>query len=213
MIYGTSNVLCRLAYFLNPDDEASKGCVVDDTADHPSCTTVYAMAKRGVGFLLSVQNQDGGWAESLATYKFTDITASNSQQIRKHFSAVPSTASQTAWALMALATYLQASHEAVTGGVRYLVEHQTETSLISAKKDENEITEKHRTASDHRKPTLSSGIKLTAKTWSGKAYTGTGFPNHFYLGYTLYSHYFPMMALGRFLQAKRAEREGTKWSM
>ena len=28
--------------------------------------------------------------------------------------------------------------------------------------------------------------------------TGTGFPNHFYLRYHLYAHYFPLMALGRF---------------
>ena len=27
--------------------------------------------------------------------------------------------------------------------------------------------------------------------------TGTGFPNHFYLRYHMYSHYFPLMALGR----------------
>jgi len=28
-------------------------------------------------------------------------------------------------------------------------------------------------------------------------FTGTGFPNHFYLRYHLYQHYFPLMALGR----------------
>ena len=211
LIYGTSNVLCGLAYFLNPDDESSKGHIVDDT-DQPTRPTVYAMAKRGVDFLLSVQNQDGGWAESLATYNYTDITAANSQQIHKHFSTVPSTASQTAWASMALATYLQASHEAVTDGVRYLVQHQTETSLISARKYEIGSDENRPTASDQSEAAMLTGTTL-AKTWPGEAYTGTGFPNHFYLGYTLYSHYFPMMALGRFLQAKRDERAGTAWSM
>jgi squalene-hopene/tetraprenyl-beta-curcumene cyclase len=37
-------------------------------------------------------------------------------------------------------------------------------------------------------------------SWSESVYTGTGFPNHFYLGYDYYRHYFPMMALGRYLQ-------------
>lgn len=36
-------------------------------------------------------------------------------------------------------------------------------------------------------------------TWDEEEFTGTGFPNHFYLRYNLYRHYFPMMALGRFL--------------
>ena len=34
--------------------------------------------------------------------------------------------------------------------------------------------------------------------WDEQAFTGTGFPNHFYLRYHLYRHYFPLMALGRF---------------
>ncbi len=34
--------------------------------------------------------------------------------------------------------------------------------------------------------------------WEESASTGTGFPNHFYLRYHLYQHYFPLMALGRF---------------
>lgn len=35
--------------------------------------------------------------------------------------------------------------------------------------------------------------------WTEEEFTGTGFPNHFYLRYNLYRHYFPLMALGRFL--------------
>jgi squalene-hopene/tetraprenyl-beta-curcumene cyclase len=33
--------------------------------------------------------------------------------------------------------------------------------------------------------------------WEETEFTGTGFPNHFYLRYHLYAHYFPLMALGR----------------
>jgi squalene-hopene/tetraprenyl-beta-curcumene cyclase len=34
--------------------------------------------------------------------------------------------------------------------------------------------------------------------WEDIEFTGTGFPNHFYLRYHMYAHYFPLMALGRF---------------
>ncbi|HVI96268.1 MAG TPA: squalene--hopene cyclase [Anaeromyxobacter sp.] len=39
-----------------------------------------------------------------------------------------------------------------------------------------------------------------AGTWREEAFTGTGFPRHFYLRYHLYRHYFPLMALGRFCE-------------
>lgn len=35
-------------------------------------------------------------------------------------------------------------------------------------------------------------------SWDEKLRTGTGFPDVFYLGYSMYSHYFPLLALGRF---------------
>jgi squalene-hopene/tetraprenyl-beta-curcumene cyclase len=37
-----------------------------------------------------------------------------------------------------------------------------------------------------------------AGAWDEPEFTGNGFPNHFYLRYHLYPHYFPLMALGRF---------------
>ena len=41
--------------------------------------------------------------------------------------------------------------------------------------------------------------------WEDLEYTGTGFPNHFYLRYHMYAHYFPLMALGRY-RTRVAER-------
>ena len=35
-------------------------------------------------------------------------------------------------------------------------------------------------------------------TWNEAEFTGTGFPNHFYLKYHLYQQYFPLIALGRY---------------
>lgn len=210
-IYGTSNVLCGLAFYLNPDDEPPMSSSLQET-DHPQCLTVHCMARRGVDFLTSIQNSDGGWSESIATYRYPKVTAENSPHICKHFSS-PSTASQTAWALMALSPYLSTSHQVITNGIRYLVQHQTETSLMSAKKSDAQALAGHQaTPCQSSYGFNESRTHSAAETWPSNVFTGTGFPNHFYLGYTLYSHYFPMMALGRYLQAKQDEGLGKKWS-
>ena len=44
-------------------------------------------------------------------------------------------------------------------------------------------------------------------TWEETEFTGTGFPNHFYLRYYMYPLYFPLMALGRF-RARLSEKSG-----
>jgi squalene-hopene/tetraprenyl-beta-curcumene cyclase len=46
--------------------------------------------------------------------------------------------------------------------------------------------------------------QLDSGEWEENEFTGTGFPNHFYLRYHMYAHYFPLMALGRF-RRRRAE--------
>lgn len=46
-------------------------------------------------------------------------------------------------------------------------------------------------------------------SWPEPRYTGTGFPGFFYLGYELYAHYFPLMALGRFMQSLALHDQST----
>jgi squalene-hopene/tetraprenyl-beta-curcumene cyclase len=41
-------------------------------------------------------------------------------------------------------------------------------------------------------------------TWSEKEWTGTGFPQVFYMKYHLYSHYWPLMALVQYRDARRS---------
>ena len=149
-VYGTSNVLCGLAYF-SQDDQ-----LVQD------------MVTPAILWLKMVQNPDGGWGEIPESYKDP-----------MRCGCGPSTASQTAWAIMGLLTHLLPTDEAVKRGVAYLVNSQTDTAGEGA-------------------------------SWQERKYTGTGFPNHFYLGYTLYRHYFPMMALGRYVEAMRSfdEKQG-----
>ncbi|KAJ3533476.1 hypothetical protein NM208_g7971 [Fusarium decemcellulare] len=55
-------------------------------------------------------------------------------------------------------------------------------------------------AVSHLTNTQSDILEIGA-SWPETRYTGTGFPNFFYIGYSLYRHYFPMMALGRYVKA------------
>ena len=138
-IYGTSNVLCALEYYKHDRQ-------------------VQTLIQPALLWLKDVQNADGGWGESLMTYKDTDLAGRGS-----------STASQTAWGAMGLLAHLPPTDEAICRSVGYLTGTQTKR-------------------------------KGEGASWPETEYTGTGFPRFFYLGYSLYSHYFPMMALGRFLQ-------------
>jgi squalene-hopene/tetraprenyl-beta-curcumene cyclase len=111
-------------------------------------------------WIASVQNEDGGWGESCASYN------------EGRFVPAPSTPSQTAWALLGLIAAGQGDTEALARGVRHLV--------------------------DSQKPD---------GTWDEHLATGTGFPNVFYLRYTLYRNYFPLLAL---TQARRAIDEAER---
>ena len=111
-------------------------------------------------WIVSVQHEDGGWGESCASYN------------EGRFVPAPSTPSQTAWALLGLIAAGQGDTEALTRGVRHLV--------------------------DTQKPD---------GTWDEHLATGTGFPNVFYLRYTLYRNYFPLLAL---TQARRAIEEAER---
>ena len=68
--------------------------------------------RKGAGFLRSVQNPDGGWGESCASYN------------QNRFVSMASTPSQSAWALLGLAAAGDVSSAAVERGVDFLLETQ-----------------------------------------------------------------------------------------
>ncbi|HZP41242.1 MAG TPA: squalene--hopene cyclase [Candidatus Binatia bacterium] len=61
-----------------------------------------------------------------------------------------------------------------------------------------------------RSPAVERGIDFLVRTqgtdgtWQERLFTGTGFPRHFYLRYHLYRHYFPLMALGQYVERTKA---------
>lgn len=94
-IYGTWSVLCALG----------RAGLADS---HP-------MVARAVGWLEAIQNRDGGWGEGCESYALD----------RVGHTPFPSTASQTAWAVLGLMAVGRARSEAVAQGIAWLLAHQT----------------------------------------------------------------------------------------
>ena len=93
-IYGTWSVLCGL-----------NALGIDSAAPE---------VRRAVDWRLSIQNADGGWGEDATSYKL---------DYQGHEPA-PSTASQTAWALLGLMAAGAVDHPAVARGIAYLTNTQ-----------------------------------------------------------------------------------------
>jgi squalene-hopene/tetraprenyl-beta-curcumene cyclase len=138
-IYGTWSTLCALNAVGLPHDHDAY--------------------RRAVAWLLTIQNADGGWGEDLSSYKLG----------YKGYEKAPSTASQTAWALLGLMAAGEVDHPAVARGIAYLQSTQSDSGL-----------------------------------WNEARFTATGFPRVFYLRYHGYGKFFPLWALARYRNLRRA---------
>ena len=70
--------------------------------------------RKAVAWLAAIQNSDGGWGEDASSYKLD----------YHGYEAAPSTASQTAWALLGLMAAGEVEHPAVARGIAYLADRQ-----------------------------------------------------------------------------------------
>ena len=114
-----------------------------------------------------VQNPDGGWGESCRSYDEPETRGEG-----------PSTASQTAWAILGLLAAGDTRSDSVAKGVRWLLTHQNGAGTWD---------------------------ETTSVNRGQLQYTGTGFPRVFYLGYDMYRHYFPLLALTTYERAMQRE--------
>lgn len=108
-----------------------------------------ARIQAGAAWIRSRQNQDGGWGELPASYADPSLKGRG-----------PSTAAQTAWAVLGLLAAGDPDCPSCRAGVGYLLASQRAEGF-----------------------------------WIDEGWTGTGFPEVFYLRYHLYAAYFPLLAL------------------
>ncbi len=147
-IYGTWSVLCAL-----------NAAGIDHNSE---------AIRRAVRWLKTIQNEDGGWGESGESYAL-DYAG---------YQKAPSTASQTAWALLGLMAAGEVNDPVVAKGVGYLLGSQGGTG-----------------------------------SWNEEHFTGTGFPRVFYLRYHGYSQFFPLWAMARYRNLRRANHPGIQFGM
>ncbi|KAM7195556.1 squalene-hopene cyclase [Naviculisporaceae sp. PSN 640] len=144
---------------------------------------VKEMILKAVHWLESVQNADGGWGEQDDSFLDPSLAGKG-----------PSTPSQTAWALMGLLKHVSPTRDSVMKGVKWLVKNQkvsTRSPILGGRLvDENREIK---------------GVVTEHGTWEQEIYTGVGHPNQICFGYDMYRHYYPTLALARYLNALEAE--------
>ena len=134
--------------------------------------------QRAADWLVAHQNADGGWGESCASYMDDAFRGRG-----------PSTASQTAWALLALLAAQNERHgDAVRRGLEY---------LVATQREDGSWDEPYYTGAGF--PGYGFGTRLDFRDERTRARIaqGTELQRGFMLNYNMYRHYFPLMAMGR----------------
>ena len=126
----------------------------------------------------------GAWVKSVQKADGSFGESANSYENPSLKGQGPSTASQTAWAAMILQEIYGANDPDLQRAVEWLARTQL-------------------TPADAADP-LKNPDGDPAGSWCETEFTGTGFPKVFYLRYHMYRLYFPLMAMGRFVQAREA---------
>lgn len=178
-VFGTSAVLCGLEHFTHGSHANKKAQL---------------MVAKGIDFLRSWQNEDGGHGEATTTYfwKPSAPDAESTRPIRD------STISQTAWAIMGLIAYLPAKDEFVCRGIEYLVRSYVSRSATTACSGQNNQTGEIQSTA--------ALVLVVPGTWTEDFFSGGSIPGWMSLKYEYYHHYLPLMALGRYMRKIEAEK-------
>jgi squalene-hopene/tetraprenyl-beta-curcumene cyclase len=129
-------------------------------------------------WLVAHQNADGGWGETCASYMDDSLRGRG-----------PSTASQTAWALLALLATANRDYErAVRRGVGFLIDTQ---------RDDGTWNEPYYTGTGFPGYGFGARMDFRDQKTRERIAQGTELQRGFMINYNLYRHYFPLMALGR----------------
>ena len=136
-----------------------------------------ARVRKAADWLRSKQNADGGWGETCGSYMDDALRGVG-----------PSTASQTAWAIIGLLSVGDdANIPAIERGLQWLADTQKDGTW-----DEPQFT-------GTGFPGYGLGERIRLKGNAEKLFQGRELARGFMLNYNLYRHYFPMLAMARYL--------------
>jgi squalene-hopene/tetraprenyl-beta-curcumene cyclase len=134
--------------------------------------------KRAANWLVAHQNQDGGWGETCGSYMDDSLRGKG-----------PSTASQTAWALLALIAAEDPDYDnPIRRGLAFLAATQREDGTWD---------EPYYTGTGFPGYGFGARIDFRDDRTRERIAQGTELQRGFMLNYNLYRHYFPLMAMGR----------------
>ena len=149
--------------------------------------------RRAVDWLLARQNTDGGWGETCGSYVDPRLRGVG-----------PSTASQSAWALLALLAAGEADSSAARRGIGFLVDTQNEDGCWD---------EPYFTGTGF--PGYGIGGRLLSPPVPGASgHQGLDMPAGFMINYDMYRKYWPLLALGRYAKLsdpRGQSRESVSW--
>jgi squalene-hopene/tetraprenyl-beta-curcumene cyclase len=132
---------------------------------------------RAVEWLTAHQNQDGGWGESCGSYVDPALRGVG-----------PSTASQTAWALLSLLAVGRVDDPSTHRGVQY---------LLTTQQEDGTWEEPYFTGTGF--PGYGLGEPPKNMPNPGETgYQGLGMPAGFMINYHMYRNCWPLLALGRY---------------
>jgi squalene-hopene/tetraprenyl-beta-curcumene cyclase len=134
--------------------------------------------RKAADWVAEHQNPDGGWGETCASYMDDSLRGRG-----------PSTASQTAWALLALLAQGSKDYErSIRRGLGYLIDTQ---------RDDGTWDEPYYTGTGF--PGYGFGARMDFRDpgTRERIAQGTELQRGFMINYNLYRHYFPLMAMGR----------------
>lgn len=136
-----------------------------------------AHVQRAGRWIVEHQNGDGGWGETCASYMDDRLRGTG-----------PSTASQTAWALLALLSVDGHDFDAaVRKGLDYLLRTQHDGTW----------DEPYYTGTGFPGYGTGARTNLDVQEMKRRFLQGTELQRGFMINYNMYRHYFPLMALGR----------------
>ena len=138
--------------------------------------------RRAAEWLLDHQNEDGGWGESCGSYVDSALRGVG-----------PSTASQTAWAVLALIAAGDLDCKGIERSLEYLVRTQ---------KADGTWDEPYFTGTGF--PGYRQGEPPKQMPKPGEfGFQGLDMPGGFMINYHMYRNYWPLMALGRYARLTR----------